>query len=116
SGCPGHFASSSNEMAQGVTCPSCETAIPQGARFCMSCGAALELSCPSCGTTASAGARFCMSCGAALGSGQAAAAPPAATAQPAPSVHSEERRTVTVLFADLSGYTAVAERLDAETV
>ncbi|HEX3511429.1 MAG TPA: adenylate/guanylate cyclase domain-containing protein [Solirubrobacteraceae bacterium] len=29
---------------------------------------------------------------------------------------SEERRTVTVLFADLSGYTAVAERLDPETV
>jgi len=103
-------------MAQGVTCPSCETANPQGARFCMSCGAALEISCPSCGTTASAGARFCMSCGAALGSGQAAAPPPAAAAQPAPSVHSEERRTVTVLFADLSGYTAVAERLDAETV
>ena len=29
---------------------------------------------------------------------------------------SEERRTVTVLFADLSGYTSVAERLDHETV
>ena len=29
---------------------------------------------------------------------------------------SEERRTVTVLFADLSGYTAIAERLDPEAV
>ena len=28
----------------------------------------------------------------------------------------DERRTVTVLFADLSGYTAVAERLDPESV
>ena len=28
----------------------------------------------------------------------------------------EERRTVTVLFADLSGYTAIAERLDPEAV
>ena len=29
---------------------------------------------------------------------------------------SEERRQVTVLFADLSGYTAVAERMDPEAV
>ena len=28
----------------------------------------------------------------------------------------EERRQVTVLFADLSGYTAVAERMDPEAV
>jgi class 3 adenylate cyclase/tetratricopeptide (TPR) repeat protein len=33
--------------------------------------------------------------------------------QPVPA---EERRTVTVLFADVSGYTSVAERLDHETV
>ena len=37
-------------------------------------------------------------------------------ASPRPSPTSEERRTVTVLFADLSGYTSVAERLDHETV
>jgi class 3 adenylate cyclase/tetratricopeptide (TPR) repeat protein len=35
---------------------------------------------------------------------------------PAPAAPAEERRTVTVLFADLSGYTAVAERLDPEAV
>src|SRR6202165_4166526 len=37
-------------------------------------------------------------------------------APPADAVPGEERRTVTVLFADLSGYTSMAEQLDHETV
>jgi class 3 adenylate cyclase/tetratricopeptide (TPR) repeat protein len=99
----------------------------------MACGANLALGCPSCGTEAPAGARFCVSCGAALtGDGQAApaasdapgrAVSPVSAARAAPAVGSaaqgdgqEERRTVTVLFADISGYTSVAERLDHETV
>lgn len=76
----------------------------------MACGAALSRRCPSCGLAASAGARFCSACGSPLtqpGDGPAAAQELA---------ESEERRTVTVLFADLSGYTSVAERLDHETV
>jgi class 3 adenylate cyclase/tetratricopeptide (TPR) repeat protein len=53
-----------------------------------------------------------MSCGAQLDAGAITApAPPRATEQPP-----EERRQVTVLFADLSGYTAVAERMDPEAV
>ncbi len=55
-----------------------------------------------------------MTCGSALD----APAPPGA-APPAPtsvSIPPEERRQVTVLFADLSGYTAFAERLDPEAV
>jgi class 3 adenylate cyclase/tetratricopeptide (TPR) repeat protein len=50
-----------------------------------------------------------MNCGAGLDA-PAAAPAPAADAPP------EERRQVTVLFADLSGYTAVAERMDPEAV
>jgi adenylate cyclase len=76
----------------------------------MSCGASLARSCPSCGAESPAQARFCMSCGAVLEHGASAAAP---AEDDGPS---EERRTVTVLFADLSGYTAVSERLDHETV
>ena len=76
----------------------------------MSCGSSLARSCPSCGAETPAQARFCMVCGAALDATGAGAAA-AADGDP-----SEERRTVTVLFADLSGYTAVAERLDHETV
>src|SRR5208282_3900877 len=75
-------------------------------------------------------ARFCGACGTAL---QGAAEPDRpkpplgadgtdkreageAPAGGARDSSTEERRTVTVLFADLSGYTAVAERLDPEAV
>jgi class 3 adenylate cyclase/predicted ATPase len=92
-----------------MNCAACGTENPAAARFCMSCGAQLEHRCPSCGTPAPAEARFCMSCGKPLdqapsGSRRGGDPPP------------EERRQVTVLFADLSGYTAVAERMDPEAV
>lgn len=51
-----------------------------------------------------------MECGASLAARDRSGAGEAGLAE------SEERRTVTVLFADISGYTAVAERLDHETV
>src|SRR5918995_1270259 len=92
-----------------VNCTACGTENPAGARFCMNCGEALERRCPSCDTPAPAEARFCMNCGAALD-----AVPSAAPA--APAVLPEERRQVTVLFADLSGYTAFAEGMDPEQV
>src|SRR4051794_25177471 len=103
----------------------------------MSCGTALAPRCPSCGAEAPPGAKFCMECGASLSATAepAAAAPaaetPAAASRPdlippgalagelppsAADAPPEERRTATVLFADLSGYTAVAERMDPETV
>jgi class 3 adenylate cyclase/predicted ATPase len=91
-------------------CAACGMDNPAGARFCMSCGAKLEHRCPSCGTPAPPEARFCMSCGNRLD--QEGAAP----ARQAPERLPEERRQVTVLFADLSGYTAVAERMDPEAV
>ena len=82
----------------------------------MNCGTALERRCPTCGTPAPAEARFCMNCGATLDAGTAPAAPSPPAARAAPSIPPEERRQVTVLFADLSGYTAFAERLDPEDV
>jgi class 3 adenylate cyclase/tetratricopeptide (TPR) repeat protein len=74
----------------------------------MSCGSALERRCPVCDTPLPPEARFCMSCGTPL---DQVARTPVPTA-PLP----EERRRVTVVFADLSGYTAVAERMDPEAV
>ena len=60
------------------------------------------LRCPSCGEENPDGARFCNACATPL-TGE----PPA---------RREERKVVTVLFADLVGFTARAERLDPEDV
>jgi class 3 adenylate cyclase len=58
--------------------------------------------CTQCGQANPEGARFCNSCGATL-------------VDASREVH-EERRIVTVLFADMAGFTARAERLDPEDV
>src|SRR5271155_5336840 len=97
-------------MTQTRTCRSCAADNPAEARFCMACGESLEQSCPACGAPVLADARFCVACGAAISAD--ADQPQAAPDQPT----REERRTVTVLFADLSGYTAISERLDPEAV
>jgi adenylate cyclase len=55
-----------------------------------------------------------MECGTELGAAPATA--PAATPEPVAEAPPEERRQATVLFADLSGYTAAAERMDPEAV
>jgi class 3 adenylate cyclase/tetratricopeptide (TPR) repeat protein len=94
-----------------MSCAACGTENPSGARFCMACGARLERRCPNCGAPAPAEARFCMSCGDPLDEAHAEVA-----GVGVPVRLSEERRQVTVLFADLSGYTAVAERMDPEAV
>ncbi|MCW2501780.1 MAG: adenylate/guanylate cyclase with repeat [Actinomycetia bacterium] len=60
------------------------------------------MTCPVCGTVAVPGARFCHHCGAAL---------PDAVTMPG-----TERRVVTVLFGDLSDFTAWSEDLDPERV
>ncbi len=82
-------------------CSSCGTQNPEGARFCLSCGASLVPACPVCGTEPPAGARFCPGCGAAL-------------VETAPPPAGQERRIVTILFADLVGSTGLGERLDPE--
>lgn len=57
------------------------------------------IQCTSCGASVPAGARFCPSCGHSVALGQP-----------------EERRIVTVLFADLVGFTGLTEHMDPEQV
>src|ERR671911_1995758 len=59
------------------------------------------IACATCARPVPSGSRFCPSCGAPVSTVNFAA---------------EERRVVTVLFADLVGYTTMAERLDPEKV
>jgi class 3 adenylate cyclase/tetratricopeptide (TPR) repeat protein len=91
-----------------MRCHACGTENDEGRKFCGECGAPLAVACAACGTPNSPGAKFCGECGATLG------APVAARAQPAEPL--AERRLVTVLFADLVGFTTVSEARDAEDV
>jgi class 3 adenylate cyclase/tetratricopeptide (TPR) repeat protein len=91
-----------------VICEQCGSENPAGQRFCGSCGSALNLSCAACGAVNPAGQRFCGDCGAPLGAAAAAVAPATAPAA--------ERKLVSVLFADLVGFTTLSESRDAEEV
>jgi class 3 adenylate cyclase/tetratricopeptide (TPR) repeat protein len=117
-----------------VRCQQCQFENPPGMRFCGQCGAALAPRCPQCGAEVPAGFRFCGQCGASLQVSPAPAAqPPVATKYEgrlaaytpkhlaekilsARSALEGERRQVSVLFADVAGFTALAEKLDPEEV
>ena len=92
-----------------MSCPSCGTEAAAGAKFCSECGTPLARACPSCGTPADAAAKFCAECGTPLDAAATAPSAPAAASTPV-----AERRLVTVLFADLVGFTTQSEARDAE--
>ena len=91
------------------SCASCGAANRPGAKFCSECGSALAVTCATCGAPATGG-RFCSECGALLTTA-AAASPAAPSDRPAaPGVAPvSERRVVSVLFADLVGFTPLSE-------
>ena len=95
--------------ADAVTCAACGELTPAAGRFCIHCAAPLQQACPSCGAAIVPGARFCMQCGASLQTASAAAG----SAGLAPV---SERRLVSVLFADLVGFTTLSEHRDPEEV
>src|SRR5439155_16464150 len=85
-----------------------------GRKFCKECGAALALLCGACGAANAPDSKFCGECGSALAPPAAAAAAGAAAPASPVTGAATERRLVSVLFADLVGSTALAEKRDAE--
>ncbi len=93
--------------------------LPQPAQFCTECGSPLPT-----------GAKFCSQCGTPVAGPVVEPETTAPDAVPEPNIPPElrakyerareelrgDRREVVVLFADLSGFTALSERLDAEEV
>src|SRR5262245_10818477 len=109
-----------------MQCFRCHQENPEQARFCMKCGAGLTLVCPGCGTDLPSGAAFCIACGRAI------PAAPATRSDPVPAAYTPkhlaekiltsrlalegERKQVTVLFVDVSGFTSLSESVDPEEV
>ncbi|MBP6776452.1 MAG: zinc ribbon domain-containing protein, partial [Piscinibacter sp.] len=92
-------------------CSACGQGNADEARFCAQCGSALARACAGCGTLLAAQQRFCTQCGRPAEAPEASAAPAAELAADA-----GERRYATIVFSDLSGYTALNERIDPEEV
>lgn len=110
-----------------MKCPDCQFVNREGAKFCSECGHKFELSCPECGNSLRASSKFCDGCGCKLeppletldnvSETESLPLQPAVDIKPndvAPIV--SERKHVTVLFSDLTGYTAMSEKLDPEEV
>jgi class 3 adenylate cyclase/predicted ATPase len=120
-----------------MQCPSCGSENLQGLKFCEECGTRLLRVCPSCGQQVRPTAKFCGECGTTLTQPRPAPGAQAMVASSQPPVSytpphlaerilaeqaameargaSEgERKTITALFADLKGSTALIEGLDPE--
>ena len=110
-----------------MNCPRCQHENRSGAKFCEECASPLARTCPNCGSQLSATAKFCSECAHPV----AGATPPEARfASPqsytpkhlaekiltSKSALEGERKQVTVLFVDVSGFTELSERLDPEVV
>jgi class 3 adenylate cyclase/tetratricopeptide (TPR) repeat protein len=99
-----------------MKCTKCQADNPPSATFCVECGAKLQMQCPSCGQFLESRFKFCSHCGHLLS--KPVALPDAlssiATAIDTPT--EGERRQATVLFSDVSGYTAMNEQMDPEEV
>src|SRR3989441_10427335 len=110
-----------------MTCPRSQDENPPGSNFCLGCGARLGATCGACGNDLPVGSRFCNKCGIPV-SGESAGQ----ARFPSPESYTPkhlvekiltsrtalegERKQVTVLFVDVSGFTSLSERVDPEEV
>ncbi|MBF0191457.1 MAG: tetratricopeptide repeat protein [Magnetococcales bacterium] len=107
-----------------MNCSQCHLDNRQGVRYCTRCGTPLLAICPRCHAPHNAEDLYCGECGIRLpvfahnrtlpsmvttGTGLAVS-----SATPIPM--ESERKNVTVLFADISGFTAMSEKMDPEEV
>src|SRR5881409_3791040 len=94
-----------------MDCPACGSENEAARKFCGECGSPLAQICPSCGEPNAPTVKFCGECGAPLAGGRV----PGVEAQVARAPEAE-RRLVSVLFADLVGFTTLSESRDSEEV
>jgi class 3 adenylate cyclase/tetratricopeptide (TPR) repeat protein len=97
-------------------------------KFCGQCGSKLAATCQKCGFSNPPGFKFCGECGHDLSKAdeipvsdlpEQKRPTPAIPTEGIPPIHERspgERKYVTALFSDMSGYTAMSEKLDPEEV
>ena len=102
------FIPHASMRSTAMNCPNCQSPNEETQKFCRTCGAKLRMNCSGCGSAILPSDRFCGECGLELEIGKK----PAEKREKIAS----ERKYITVLFADISGYTTFSERLDPEEV
>jgi class 3 adenylate cyclase/tetratricopeptide (TPR) repeat protein len=119
-----------NLQMEGIImqCSECQFENPEGVKFCVECGKKLELICPECGSSNSPSFKFCGECGQNVVTyPESTVIDPSVTQSEEEQFHiaeavrarapiEGERKHVTAMFSDLSGYTAMSETLDPEEV
>ena len=111
-----------------MKCSKCQFDNPEGMKFCGQCGTEFAAVCQECGFSNPPGFKFCGKCGhdfrqikeipLSISSEQKALSPEAPEMK-IPALRDKtagERKYVTALFSDMSGYTAMSEKLDPEEV
>jgi len=119
-----------------MKCPKCQFNNPKSIKFCGECGSKLEKICPECNYSNQPNFKFCGECGFDFRKQKETPSIDYSGSELHPSIHKQleehlslngetpaayseiesERKYVTILFSDLSGYTTMCERLDPEEV
>ncbi|WP_042877566.1 adenylate/guanylate cyclase domain-containing protein [Cupriavidus necator] len=119
-----------------MRCTNCGSDNPDGAKFCKDCGTRLSRRCPNCGHESGSADKFCTECGASFATSTEEASGGTQPSAPAPIDYTPrhlverilaeqaameargstagERKTITALFADMAGSTALIHDLDPE--
>ena len=93
-----------------MKCPKCQFENRRFGKFCLKCGESLNYKCPHCGVNLPPSSEYCDSCGIKINICIQSEKPKW------PPINEGERKHVTVLFTDISGYTRLSEKLDPEDV
>jgi class 3 adenylate cyclase len=110
-----------------MRCPECQFENREGANFCNKCGYKFDLTCPECGQIDPVESKFCSECGYNFNPAKEPSnKTPETATQTIQSSKKEsssdftpivgERKYITVLFSDLTGYSTMSEKLDPEEV
>jgi predicted ATPase/class 3 adenylate cyclase len=117
-----------------MNCPKCQTANPEGKKFCRECGAKFTFACPQCAAQTLPGDKFCGECGQNIVLSPEQAPKGLSFDEKIDKIQrylpegltkkilsqrdkiEGERKQVTVMFCDMEGFTGLSERLGPEEV